>query len=244
MIYLIIIKVKAILRGIVRFGVEKLSWRVDRTARRFLTLKSEKYNVNLPGYTLTPTTPIPSYRQQTSNKSPKITTLQADYSHFSAMILKRYQWSHFKPKISLKSHDNHTNISKQPSQKRLWALKRIAFIMYHCLSVWRSIFMILSSSGISLNRHQCAVSVYVLHGVYNLSCRNVYSRISDILHRSFSSLYCFQSVLSSYPHTFIFFYVSGCSCSNQLHPFFVCDHVYANACLNLFVPSVSTSVLP
>ena len=160
------------------------------------------------------------------------------------MILKRYQWSHFKPKISLKSHDNHTNISKQPSQKRLWALKRIAFIMYHCLSVWRSIFMILSSSGISLNRHQCAVSVYVLHGVYNLSCRNVYSRISDILHRSFSSLYCFQSVLSSYPHTFIFFYVSGCSCSNQLHPFFVCDHVYANACLNLFVPSVSTSVLP
>ena len=98
--------------------------------------------------------------------------------------------------------------------------------MYHCLSVWSSIFMILSSSVISLNRHQCAVSDYVLHGVYNLSCRNVYSRISDILHRSFSSLYCFQSVLSSYPHTFLFFYMFGCNRFYWLHPIF-----YLRLCL-------------
>lgn len=85
--------------------------------------------------------------------------------------------------------------------------------MYHCLSVCRSIFMILSSSGISLNRHQCAVSVYMRYDVYNLYCRNMYSRISEILHRSFSSLCLFQRVLSSYPLylPFLIFLLSGCS---------------------------------
>lgn len=72
----------------IQFGkVRILSWCRCAIDTGFSTLKSEMYYVNLPQYTLTPTTPIPSYRQQTSNKSPKIATLQADSSHFPGVTL-------------------------------------------------------------------------------------------------------------------------------------------------------------
>ena len=70
------------------------------------------------------------------------------------------------------------------------------FTVFDLLFV-NEIFTIFSSWGITLNRHQCVALAYMLHGVRNLYCGIVYSHIFDILHRSCSSLYCFQSVLSS-----------------------------------------------
>ena len=77
--------------------------------RGFSRIKSDFNNVNLPAYTLAPAVPL---FHHTDRIKPQITALQADSSHFSGVTLKWYQRSHFKPKISLKAHDNHTNISK------------------------------------------------------------------------------------------------------------------------------------
>ncbi len=97
--------------------------------------------------------------------------------------------------------------------------------------------MILSSWGISLSRHQCAIHVYMRCGEYNLFCHNVYSHISDILHNSFSSLCCSQIVLLSYL-LYLPIYVSGCSHSNGYTLIFLLVVTHTLGSISLFRPSL------
>lgn len=70
------------------FDIKNEAYCVRRLDRGFSRIKSDFNNVNLPAYTLAPTAPISSYRPKASNKSHKISTLQADSSHFSGVTLK------------------------------------------------------------------------------------------------------------------------------------------------------------
>lgn len=67
--------------GILSRYVEFCGDCVSRTTMPFSGKQHLKQNVNLPGYTLAPAAPTPSYK-------PQITALQADSSHFSGVVIK------------------------------------------------------------------------------------------------------------------------------------------------------------
>ena len=64
---------------------------VSRTTMGFSGKQHLKQNVNLPGYTLASAAPPPSYK-------PQITALQADFSHFSGVVIKMITESITSPK--------------------------------------------------------------------------------------------------------------------------------------------------